>query len=250
MNQQKRMYLLIGGLVFSIVFFFLAIINKDSSSVDLNKGFQCGDNLVYGDYNYKTVKIGNQCWMAENLKTTAYRDGTSILNIPDRGEWSADKKGGYSCYHNDIKNCENHGALYNWYAVTNPSGLCPKGWSVPSHEKWSILEQSICNKLGHSNCEETFSISQSAMGWTGDDEGINLRTTSLNGKDAYGFAALFSGFRNSNGPFSFIQENGFWWTSTSTNEYAIGRAMDLKNTGIRRIESMKNSGFSVRCVMD
>lgn len=248
MSQQKRMYLLLGCLVVAIIFLFLAIFNKESSSVDLNQNFQCGDNLIYGNYDYKTVKIGNQCWMAENLKTTVYRDGTNILNIPDRGDWSNDKKGGYSCYHNDIKNCEQYGALYNWYAVSNPSQLCPKGWSVPSNEQWSILEQTICNKLGYSNCENKFKKEE--MGWIGTDEGIHIRGTSFTGKDTYGFNALLSGFRNSGGPFSYIQEKGFWWTLTLNNEYAVGRTIDLEKTGIRRIESMKSSGFSVRCVMN
>jgi len=79
---------------------------------------------------------------------------------------------------------------------------------------------------------------------------LQLLSVDLEGKDSYGFKALFGGFRNTAGPYSFLKEKGFWWTATPSENYAFARVMDRNNDGIRRLESSKSSGFSVRCVKD
>lgn len=187
--------------------------------------------------------------MKENLKTNKYRDGTPISNSATDAEWVADKKGTYACYQNVEKNCNTYGALYNWYAVSNSIGLCPTGWSVPTRNQWTDLERSVCDSLGHENCETKFAY-DGPMGWEGTDEGNNLKSKTSKGLDAYGFAALFGGFRNPDGSFSFLGEKGFWWTSTPSGEFAYGRIMDASNQGVRQVGSIKASGFSVRCVKD
>ena len=78
---------------------------------------------------YKTVTIGKQVWMAENLKTTKYNDGTSISLVTDSTAWKALITPAYSWYNNDIANKEIYGALYNWFAVKT-NKLCPAIWGV------------------------------------------------------------------------------------------------------------------------
>ncbi|TVQ71729.1 MAG: hypothetical protein EA363_05470 [Balneolaceae bacterium] len=89
---------------------------------------------------YKTVIIGAQEWMAENLRTTHYRDGTEIPNVPDNGQWAALDRGARVFYDNDAAHPEAFGKLYNWHAVNDPRGLCPEGWSVPTDGQWMELE--------------------------------------------------------------------------------------------------------------
>lgn len=209
----------------------------------------CPKQITYqGDF-YKTTEIGEQCWLAENLRASSYRDGTAVPKLTNSGEWAEDEQGAYTCYYNQERYCDDYGALYNWYAVNNEKGLCPEGWSVPTQEQWVQLERAVCQDLGYQDCQERFP-DESASGWRGTDEGWHLRAVDLGGKDSYGFKALFGGARNAAGPCSSLAERGFWWTLTSSGDFALARVMDKDNNGIRRIQSSKSSGFSVRCVKD
>jgi hypothetical protein len=95
------------------------------------------EKLVDIDNNtYKTVKVGKQLWMAENLKTTKYNDGTAIPLINNGSEWEKLAQPAFCWYDNDEKNNKNqYGGLYNWYAVETGK-LCPVGWHVPSNKVW------------------------------------------------------------------------------------------------------------------
>lgn len=212
-------------------------------------GFKCGSRISYQGDSYKTVKIGNQCWLKENLKTTKYRDGTPIPNLTESNKWETDKNGAYSCYQNDEKNCKTSGALYNWYVLNNKSGLCPAGWSIPASNQWIDLEKSVCISLGYDNCETKF-VYGSSTDWLGTDEGDHLKSTTSKGKDTYGFSALLGGFRNPKGSFSFLGEKGYWWTSTPSGEFAYGIILDINNQGIRQVKSIKSGGFNIRCIKD
>src|SRR5450759_4787246 len=87
---------------------------------------------------YKTVTIGKQVWMVENLKTTKYNDGITIPLVIDNTAWTDLITPKYSWFNNDIANKEVYGALYNWYTV-NTNKLCPKGWHIPTDEEWTTL---------------------------------------------------------------------------------------------------------------
>ena len=89
---------------------------------------------------YRTITIGKQEWMAENLRTTQYRNGTPIVNITDMDEWDANEStGAWAYYDNDESMDTVYGKLYNWYAVTDSQGLCPQDWHVPSGDEWNVL---------------------------------------------------------------------------------------------------------------
>ena len=99
--------------------------------------------------DYKTVTIGTQVWMVENLKTTKYNDGTAIPNITDNTSWAALTTGAYCDNINTPSISTTYGRLYNWYAVDNNAGtkvasnggknVCPTGWHVPSDAEWTTL---------------------------------------------------------------------------------------------------------------
>ena len=117
--------------------------NNDSSVKDTTIG-KPGANITDVEGNsYKTVTIGTQTWMAENIKVSKYSDGTTIPNITDNTQWQNDTSGAWSYYNNDAANNTKYGKLYNWYAVSKTSNgnknVCPTGWHVPTDAEWTVL---------------------------------------------------------------------------------------------------------------
>lgn len=238
------MYILIGVLVLVLVILGIGLFVEKRSSQTGKEELAtplCPKEITYQEVVYKVAEIGGQCWLAENLRAVNYRDGTPIPQLTSSAEWGEDEEGAFTCYYNQEQNCQDYGALYSWYAVDNEKGLCPEGWSVPTQEQWAELERAVCQELGYEDCQERFPDKES-LGWRGTDEGQYLRSGD--------FRAVLGGFRNPAGPFSFLDERGFWWTANPSEDFAYARALDKDKEGIRRIESSKSSGFSVRCVND
>ena len=150
---------------------------------------------------YTSVTIGTQEWMAENLRTTKYSDGTSITNVTVNTEWYNLSTGAWSFYNNDNQYDTIYGKLYNWHAV-NTSKLCPRGWHVPTDAEWTVLTDYLAVD-GHSGSEAT--ALKATSGWG-----------SGNGTDDYGWSGLPGGFRSSKG-FSYIVGDGRWWSSSENN---------------------------------
>ena len=113
---------------------------------------------------YKTVKIGHQIWMTENLKVTHYRNGNPIPNLTDEYEWCSTEEGAYCNYDNDKNNVETYGRLYNGSAVDDKRGLAPKGWHIPTDAEFKILETEL--GLNESEIDNT--------GFRGVNEGSKL----------------------------------------------------------------------------
>ncbi len=203
---------------------------------------------------YKTITIGTQVWMAENLKTTQYADKTPIPEITDLASWTIDTKGAMCWYQNDASNKAKYGALYNWFAVTNPAGLAPQGWHVASDADWQTLEDYlIANGYNYDGSKTGNKIGKAVaatVGWTVDQTlGHVGNSSETNNKT--GFNLPPAGFRYSN-DFGFSGEGAYLWTTTSaSNKNAIYRGLnsygyDLTSDG----QALKNSGMSIRCVKD
>jgi PPM family protein phosphatase len=199
---------------------------------------------------YKTVVIGKQIWMAENLRTVHFNDGVPIAYMPDARDWQKKNQPGYCWYGNNIvQNRESDGALYNWYVV-NSGKLCPAGYHVPSDKEWLMLEL----HLGFTD-EQALS-----KGFRGLDQGEGLKKNSvkawnLAGDDrvnSTGFSAIPGGVRNgANSYYNYRNADGFWWTSTPGGVNAsFFRQLSNKNGGIGRDLMDHRSGMSVRCVKD
>lgn len=199
---------------------------------------------------YRSEKIGNQIWMAENLRTTSYADGTPIPLVTDNTAWATlgdnniDK--GYSWYDNDISNRSNYGALYTWAAASNGSvientqGICPTGWHLPSDAEWTTLENYISND-GYSGTEGT--ALKAIDGWDENNNG--------DGINAYGFTALPGGYRSeSNGMFYNDGSYGYWWSRSQDNDDSRAYSRRLNNyaKNVGRLNYVKSTGYSVRCV--
>jgi len=183
---------------------------------------------------YKTVTIGNQVWMAENLKTTKFNDGTDIPNVTGQTEWKNLYTPGYCWYDNNAEYKSTYGALYNWYAVATGK-LCPVGWRVPSTDQWTALTTYLGGEyLAGDKLKE-----EGNQHWKNFNDAAN---------NVSGFTALPGGGRI-DGNFTFIERSGAWWSSTAFNEEkAYLREMDDIVVEVMTGYLSKKEGLSVRCI--
>jgi uncharacterized protein (TIGR02145 family) len=187
---------------------------------------------------YKMVKIGNQVWMAENLKTTKLNDSTTIPLITDKAYWSLALGMAYCYYENsEPVHVATYGILYNWFTVKSGK-LCPKGWHVPTDSEWSALVDYIGGpEIGGGKLKEV-----------GDS---HWRSPNANATNNYNFGALPGGARFRNGTFDFIGSLGGWWSSTEQSpDYAFYRGVYFNYGVINKDYENKSAGFSVRCIKD
>ncbi len=225
-------------------------------------------NLVFGSMSdidgnvYKTITIGNQVWMAENLKTTKYNDGTNIRYETDDNIWSSLNEGAYCYYDNNISNKEKFGVLYNWMAV-NTNKLAPTGWHIPTNAEWTQLENYLINN--GFNFDKTLSGNKIAKAiatkydwgesWNSSDVGQICNQFYSN--NSSGFSALPAGKRSAYAatPASFVEKGveGYWWTSDFVN-YSTGAARYKYTrsiyTALYTEYYLIQFGYSVRCVKD
>lgn len=193
---------------------------------------------------YKTIVIGNQEWMAENLKTTIYRNGNSIKNLTNGNpsinpNWSGSTGSGAWCsYNNYVSNVCPYGNLYNWYAVVDSRGLCPVGWHVPTDAEWTEL----INFLGGEAVAGGKMKSTGTQYWGSPNQGAT---------NSCGFSCLPGGVRVFDGLFSDFGNYGFFWSSTEfSTSTAFRRRMDYENGVVDRGDRDKRNGNAIRCLRD
>ena len=216
---------------------------------------------------YKTIKIGSQIWMAENLKVVNYRNGDPIPNITSNSEWEGLSTGAYCVYDNEDSYTDTYGYLYNWYVVTDNRNIAPDGWHVPTDKEWEQLDM----YLGISRLDMFFNGSS----WIGVDEGGKMKevgTTHWNNPNTgatneSGLSARPGGMRGDNGYYDYIGTRAYFWStskvdnllgphayfwSTSKADYNLAWFHMLSSTSswIYRHYHFKSCGFSVRCVRD
>ena len=198
---------------------------------------------------YEIVKIGDQWWMAENLKVTRYRNGETIPNITSDTAWSNLNTGAMCSLYNLEINVATFGRLYNWYAIVDSQNIAPEGWHIPTDEEWKELEM----HLGMSQDEADREL------YRGTDEGGLMKATGTELWDSpnagatneSGFSALPSGYRHPNGIFyDKYRITGFWSSSETSNNYAYYRTLKYNSSIIFRENYYKKYGFSIRCVKD
>lgn len=188
--------------------------------------------------NYPVVKIGNQTWMTENLKTTRYNDSTEIPSV-NSNNWIYLTTPGFCWFNNDELEYKNEfGALYNWYAVSMANNgnknICPEGWHVPSDVEWTELSSNLGNtsaaKLRESGNEH----------WS---------YSPVNGTNETGFSAIPAGYRGSIGTYLDLEFSGSWWSSTASYAgKAWSRIISYDDNIMQKNNADKIDGFSVRCI--
>lgn len=231
-------------------------------------------SVFYQGVSYRTVQIGDQIWMAENLRANSYRNGDLIPHVTSNSEWGDLDEGAWAIHTNfgddpagedDPKNF-NRGKLYNWFAVNDERGICPPGWGVPTDDDIKALEE----ELGMSPAD----LDELGGAWRGEDAGVSnaLRSTggggdffwrpdnaqepvatNTSGFSMRGTSLRFpgGGFGQGDGDFSGLGEIAMIWSSTENPNnvnQAIRRIIRSNQAGIRRNTVAKTAGLAVRCV--
>jgi len=212
---------------------------KDKDRNEIKKTNPAFETVTDIDGNmYQTVKIGNQLWMAENLKVTHYRNGDPIrTHLPGEYEWTWIGIGAYCDFYNQEDYSITYGRLYNWSAVNDPRGLAPSGWYVPNYDEWETL----IDYLGGS------SVAGKKMKETGTVHWHDYHENAFSTNES-GFSALPSGKRTVP-DYSGLNLDAYFWSSTEIN-YSDARSLYLggNTSGVKLEQSKKYYGFSVRCV--
>lgn len=219
-------------------------------------GEQFQIKIIANDYNlqwgtvtdidgnvYKTVKIGEQWWMAENLKVTHYRNGEAIPNITDNSEWTNLTTGAWCTYNNDDGYIATYGLQYNWYAMDDSCNIAPVGWHVPSNTEWETLAE----YLGGSSVAGG---KMKTTGTVGGGDGLWL-SPNTGATNESGFSGLPSYYRFTLGNFGGLGDYGYLWSSTEySSANSWGRVLHTRDSDIQRQIQPKYYGYSVRCVRD
>jgi len=218
-------------------------------NVSSNNSILFNPNLTYGSVTdidgnvYKTIQIGTQTWMAENLKTTKYRNGDLIgTTTPATLDISTQTNPKYQwAYGGNESNVATYGRLYTWYAATDSRNICPTGWHVPTDSEWTSLT--------------TFLGDESVAGSKLKEAGTShWQSPNSDATNSSGFTALPSGYRYINGEYNNIGGYGHWWSYTEySTDIAWSRSISYNLSIASRNYNFnfgKSTGFSVRCVKD
>jgi uncharacterized protein (TIGR02145 family) len=259
MNLKNRIWI---RTLLVVVFILVFIFNCKKDEVVNNNDLIFNPNLAYKNLTdidgnvYKTIQIGTQEWMAENLKTTRYNNGDLIgTTTPATLDITSETEPRYQwAYEGNENNVSRYGRLYTWYAVTDNRKVCPTDWHLPSADEWSVLLNYLVSNgynYDHSITGNKVAKSLAALsGWyenflpgnVGHDQSSNNRS---------GFSALPGGARDNRGIFDGIIYHADWWSSTessTTNAYPWGIYSGYEGMG--KGDTFKENGFSVRCIHD
>ena len=187
---------------------------------------------------YETIQIGEQLWMAENLKVTHYNNEDEIA-YPSNEDFGSFDEGQYGIYDNDSTFADIYGNLYNFAAVDDDRGVCPDGWHVPTDEEYTVLT----DYLGGT------SVAGGKMKETGLDHWNSPNTGATNES---GFTGLPAGYRSStNGAYGNMGNYGYFWSSSDGNSgYAWSRRLYSNYSYVYRYSNYEQNGFSIRCLRD
>ena len=211
----------------------------------------CGTVTDIDGNTYSTVQIGSQCWLAENLKVSHYRNGDAITTGLDSLGWQIATTGSYCYYADSAAMNTDYGKLYNWYAFTDPRGLCPNGWHSPTDDEWKTLEGS----LGMPASEVDLVIG----GPRGADANVGgkMKTTTSDWISPNSGANNCSGFASR--PAGKLQAEFYglgyfaqYWTATEySGSQAFNRTTYYANASVGYGDAnSKRQGQSCRCVAD
>jgi uncharacterized protein (TIGR02145 family) len=193
------------------------------------------DIIDHNDKSAPSVTMGTQTWMKRDLCTSHYQNGDTIAHVTDPGKWSTINTGAYCEYNNTSQG--DYGYLYNWMAVNDPRGLCPKGWHVPADEEWNTLIN-------------YFDGPDQAGGALKEPGTTHWIPPNWGAYNIVGYNALPGGMRDQYGGFGWLGEAGFWWSSSDTYEGASTFIMITSDASVQNNHYTQRQGHSVRCIRD
>lgn len=219
-------YIILPGAIFNI----LICCSKKDNSPDPVADIE--DNI------YKTIQVGDQIWMADNLKTSSLSDRTGIPVVTDAGDWNELTTPGLCWYDNDANaNKTVYGALYNYYAVTSGK-LCPPGWHVPSMDEWQKFRGILGDTISGGGKLKEAGI-------------LHWKTPNTGATNSTGFTALPAGIRYFEGTFnSRFFFTSFWSSTEEDNNKGWYMSLYFNDAVASLNKTSKKDGFSVRCIKD
>ncbi len=246
------------NLLFVVSLFMVGLLNAQTGTLTDSR-----DGKIY-----KTVVIGNQTWMAENLNVATFRNGDPIPQVKTIEEWEKASERGKPawCYYDyDPKNGTKYGKLYNWFAVSDPRGIAPRGWHIPDHLDWIDLEEYLgdaefagdkmkntngWSSYGCRNCYKGSEEFQKSCPACKGSQDISSKPFSGNGINSFGFTSLPSGIHNGNVFFGKGFYCSYWCADELFTENAISYFMWSYNGALIWQNKDKIMGLSVRCLKD
>jgi uncharacterized protein (TIGR02145 family) len=222
-----------------IPFFVLSIVAFIILATGCTKEVKPPDPVADAEGNiYKTVRIGTQVWMAENLRSTKFNNGADITLTLGSGQWNNLSEAGYCWYDNDEPTFkELYGALYNGYTVVTGK-LCPDGWHIPEKQEWTVLREFLGDSIKAGGKMKEAGIAN----WQSPNKGAD---------NSSGFTAIAAGIRYFEGTFSSNQSYTSMWSATEAFQGELWCAsLYFADTNLALNHRSKKYGFSVRCIKD
>ena len=206
------------------------VTTQSANIISFNPGLTYDTLTDIEGNEYKTIEIGDQTWMAENLRTTKYNDGSSIPLVTENTSWLNLTTPAYCWYDNDISKKDIYGSLYNWYTV-NRGNLCPAGWHIPTDVEWTVLSAYLGG--------------ESVAGGKLKETGTAHWDPNTDASNESGFTALPGGMRGNGGAFFDLgYYGGYWWSATES----WCRILYCRSADISSLTDNNTTGFSVRCI--
>ncbi len=217
----------------------LTLVPTENQIVDF-EFIECTD---FDNNSYPVVTIGDQTWMAENLKVSHYRNGDSIPNVTGYMQWDGLNTGAYCWYDNEISWKDIYGALYNWYAVIDSRGLCPAGWHTPTNTEWTILSDYLGGiSIAGGKMKSTRKQPDTHPRWTTPNTGATNES---------GFTGLPGGIRDIGGSCYEMGPSGYFWSSSEFSSFgAFYSYLSFDSSILFKTAYTKEIGRSVRCLRD
>jgi len=233
--KKRKSYLIFPLLIMGCFLIFSYSCKKSDSNSDT--GPIVGQTVTDIDGNvYPVVTIGTQTWMAANLKTTKYRNGTPIPLVSDSLQWTTLSTPGYCNVKNSDANTAAFGRFYNWYAVNSSNNIAPVGWHVPADTEWTILSTYLGSGPGGKLKATGLTY------WSSPNSGATNST---------GFNGYGAGDRSKNAAFNYFGTYGCFWCITavdSTNAWE--HVLSTNSTNLIKMSITKGLGINVRCIKD
>ncbi len=241
-----------GLLVFDQSVNCMRYYNGTNWSACIGKPFICGDPFedTRNRRSYRTVQIGTQCWMAENLNIGDRING----NISQTANNTIEKY----CYDNLESNCDTLGGLYQWdemmqYAtIESKQGVCPNGWHLPSHVEWTTLTDYVEGQVDYICNSSSIRIAKSLADttqWTTSSV-LCAVGNNLSANNGTGFTVMPAGWLSLTNSFGYRSNYTFLWSSTHSGNLAWRRTLTFDEATMYQAQTNRSYGFSVRCVLD
>lgn len=220
----------------------------DEGNNHLNPDLTYGNVLDQDGNTYATIMIGEQEWMAENLRTTTYCNGDTIPNVVDANEWVSLTTGAWSHYENDVQHGDIYGNLYNHFAVSDNRNICPCDWHVPTYAEWMELVSTLGGLyVAGAKMKSTGTKQESTGLWNSPNLGATNES---------GFSAIPSGSRiYAIGSFHNLENSGIWWSTTEYTDNPLDLvfwyfSLTHVNGQVYKSDNVQQTGKAVRCIRD